>query len=63
MKQILKAAEAAGFFTLVDYGISIDDVNEEFALSKAYLSYPMRSWPEYLTASRPATKGYTGQVR
>ncbi|KAH7362803.1 leucoanthocyanidin dioxygenase [Plectosphaerella cucumerina] len=39
-KQLVEAAETAGFFTLVDHGISIDEINNQFELSRAFFNLP-----------------------
>lgn len=39
-KQLLEAAETAGFLTLVDHGISIEDIEKQFAMSKAFFALP-----------------------
>ncbi|KAH8898695.1 leucoanthocyanidin dioxygenase [Thozetella sp. PMI_491] len=35
-KQLMDAAENSGFFTLIDHGITIDEIEAQFALSKKY---------------------------
>lgn len=39
-KQLVEAAETAGFLTLVDHGISIKDIESQFAMSKAFFDLP-----------------------
>ncbi|KAF2642454.1 Clavaminate synthase-like protein [Massarina eburnea CBS 473.64] len=39
-QQLVEAAEKTGFFTLVDHGITIDDINSQFAKSEAYFALP-----------------------
>ncbi|EXJ87666.1 hypothetical protein A1O1_04590 [Capronia coronata CBS 617.96] len=39
-KQLLEAAEYAGFFTLVDHGISEEEIESQFAISKSYFGLP-----------------------
>jgi isopenicillin N synthase-like dioxygenase len=39
-KQLVDAAETAGFFTLVDHGITIAEIEKQFALSKAFFDLP-----------------------
>lgn len=39
-QQLVKAAETAGFFTLIDHGITIDEIETQFALSKAFFDLP-----------------------
>ena len=36
----MEAAETAGFFTLIDHGITIDEINAQFALSEKYFALP-----------------------
>lgn len=38
--QLLNAAEYAGFFTLVDHGISKEEIEAQFAISKAFFDLP-----------------------
>lgn len=38
--QLLNAAENAGFFTLVDHGISKEEIEAQFAISKAFFDLP-----------------------
>lgn len=33
---MLEACEHTGFLTLVDHGITVDEINDQFALSKAF---------------------------
>ena len=39
-KQLVDAAENSGFLMLVDHGISIDEINQQFAISKAFFQLP-----------------------
>ncbi|KEF54837.1 uncharacterized protein A1O9_09279 [Exophiala aquamarina CBS 119918] len=39
-KELVAAAENAGFFTLVDHGISVEEIEAEFAISKGFFSLP-----------------------
>lgn len=39
-KQLLKAAETAGFMALVDHGVTIEDIENQFAMSKAFFALP-----------------------
>lgn len=39
-KELVEAAEGAGFFTLVDHGISVDEINRQFAISEAFFKLP-----------------------
>jgi isopenicillin N synthase-like dioxygenase len=39
-KELLAAAETAGFLSLVDHGITIEEINRQFELSRAYFSLP-----------------------
>ena len=39
-KELVEAAETAGFFTLVDHGITIDEIEAQFALSKKFFDLP-----------------------
>ncbi|KAH8675237.1 leucoanthocyanidin dioxygenase [Ilyonectria robusta] len=67
IKELLAAAETAGFFTLVDHGISIEEINAQFALSREYFNLPQEvkgriphdiktnnGW-EYKSQIRPST--------
>ncbi|KAJ5397852.1 hypothetical protein N7509_005965 [Penicillium cosmopolitanum] len=38
--QLIEAAEYAGFFTLVDHGISKEDIEAQFSISKAFFDLP-----------------------
>lgn len=40
IKELVEAAETTGFFTLVDHGISIEEINAQFALSREYFNLP-----------------------
>lgn len=40
ISQLLNAAEYAGFFTLVDHGISKEEIEAQFAISKAFFDLP-----------------------
>lgn len=39
-KQLVHAAETAGFLTLVDHGITIDEIEAQFAISKSFFDLP-----------------------
>jgi isopenicillin N synthase-like dioxygenase len=40
-KQLVEAAENAGFLTLVDHGISVEEIEAQFSISKAFFGlYP-----------------------
>ncbi|KAJ5580008.1 leucoanthocyanidin dioxygenase [Penicillium hispanicum] len=39
-QHLVEAAQTAGFFTIIDHEISIDEINAQFALSKAYFDLP-----------------------
>lgn len=39
-KQLLDAAEYAGFFTLVDHGITVDEIEGQFKISKDFFDLP-----------------------
>ncbi|EON98461.1 putative leucoanthocyanidin dioxygenase protein [Phaeoacremonium minimum UCRPA7] len=39
-KQLVEAAEFAGFFTLVDHGITVEEIEAEFAISKKFFELP-----------------------
>lgn len=39
-KQLLEAAETAGFMALVDHGVTIEDIENQFAMSKAFFALP-----------------------
>ncbi|OKL55454.1 hypothetical protein UA08_09277 [Talaromyces atroroseus] len=69
-KQLLDAAETAGFLTLVDHGITVDEIEKQFALSKAFFDLPAKvksktphdtksnnGW-EYKAQLRPSTGTY-----
>lgn len=36
----MEAAETAGFLTLVDHGITIEEIEKQFAISKAFFDLP-----------------------
>ncbi|KAJ4375342.1 hypothetical protein N0V83_002428 [Neocucurbitaria cava] len=38
--QLVEAAETAGFFTLIDHGITVEEINAQFALSETYFALP-----------------------
>lgn len=40
IQQLLKASETIGFFSLVDHGITVDEINAQFEISKAYFKLP-----------------------
>ncbi|KEF54109.1 uncharacterized protein A1O9_09904 [Exophiala aquamarina CBS 119918] len=69
-QQLVEAAETAGFLTLVDHGISVDEIKQQFAISKAFFALPHESkgktphdlktnngW-EYKAQLRPSTGVY-----
>ncbi|KAH7035964.1 leucoanthocyanidin dioxygenase [Microdochium trichocladiopsis] len=69
-KQLVEAAEFAGFFTLVDHGISVEEIEAQFALSKTFFDLPAEvkgrtphdrktnnGW-EYKAQLRPSTGTY-----
>ncbi|KAH8698971.1 leucoanthocyanidin dioxygenase [Talaromyces proteolyticus] len=69
-KQLVKAAETAGFLTLVDHGITVDEIEKQFAISKSFFDLPAESkgktphdsksnngW-EYKAQLRPSTGTY-----
>ncbi|KAB8214635.1 hypothetical protein BDV33DRAFT_228146 [Aspergillus novoparasiticus] len=39
-EQLVKGAETAGFFSLVDHGITVEEINNQFALSRAFFALP-----------------------
>jgi isopenicillin N synthase-like dioxygenase len=39
----VEAAETAGFLTLVDHGITIDEIEAQFALSKTFFDLPQEA--------------------
>ncbi|EON97866.1 putative gibberellin 20- protein [Phaeoacremonium minimum UCRPA7] len=39
-KELVEAAETAGFFTLVDHGITIEEIESQFALSRKFFDLP-----------------------
>ena len=39
-QEILHAAETVGFLSLVDHGITNDEINAQFELSKKYFALP-----------------------
>ncbi|KAL4783764.1 hypothetical protein BJX76DRAFT_348322 [Aspergillus varians] len=66
-QQLVDAAETAGFLTLVDHGITVEEINTQFALSKAFFDLPRdvkaqiphnlitnNGW-EYYSQIRPST--------
>lgn len=69
-QQLLKAAEGAGFLTLVDHGITVQEIEKQFAISKAFFDLPPEikgktphdtksnnGW-EYKAQLRPSTGTY-----
>ncbi|KAL2813468.1 iron/ascorbate family oxidoreductase [Aspergillus cavernicola] len=69
-QQLIDAAENAGFFTLVDHGISKEEIDAQFAISKAFFNLPSEikaktphdtttnnGW-EYKAQLRPSTGTY-----
>lgn len=38
---MIEAAEHAGFFMLIDHGISKEDIEAQFAISRAFFDLPM----------------------
>lgn len=40
IQKLLEASETIGFFSLVDHGITIDEINAQFELSKKYFDLP-----------------------
>ncbi|KAF7514886.1 hypothetical protein G7054_g14913 [Neopestalotiopsis clavispora] len=69
-KLLVDAAENAGFFTLVDHGISIAEIEQQFAISKSFFDLPAETkaktahdtktnngW-EYKAQLRPSTGTY-----
>lgn len=39
-KQLVEAAERAGFFTLIDHGITKDEIEAEFSVSREFFNLP-----------------------
>ena len=39
-KELVKACEYTGFLTLIDHGITVEEINAQFETSKAYFSLP-----------------------
>lgn len=39
-EQLVHAAETAGFLTLVDHGISVEEIEAQFAISKSFFGLP-----------------------
>jgi len=39
-KQLVEGAETAGFLTLVDHGITIEEIESQFAISKSFFDLP-----------------------
>ncbi|EFY94420.2 gibberellin 20-oxidase [Metarhizium robertsii ARSEF 23] len=69
-KQLLEAAEVTGFFTLVDHGITIDEIEAQFRAAENFFSLPAKvkdkvrhdprtnnGW-EYKAQLRPSTGTY-----
>lgn len=69
-QQLLKAAEGAGFFTLVDHGIAVEEIEKQFSISRAFFDLPIEvkgktphdtktnnGW-EYKAQLRPSTGTY-----
>ncbi|KAH8680959.1 iron/ascorbate family oxidoreductase [Xylariales sp. PMI_506] len=42
-KELVAAAEHAGFLTLVDHGITIEEIEAQFAISQAYFGLPLET--------------------
>lgn len=40
-KELVDAAENVGFFTVVDHELSVEEIKEQFAVSKRYFSQPL----------------------
>lgn len=40
-EQLVSAAEGAGFLTLVDHGITIEEIEAQFEISKKFFALPM----------------------
>ncbi|KAL2825770.1 leucoanthocyanidin dioxygenase [Aspergillus cavernicola] len=66
-QQLVEAAETAGFLTLVDHGITVEEINAQFSLSKTFFDLPLdvkakiphslstnNGW-EYYSQIRPST--------
>ncbi|KPI43113.1 uncharacterized protein AB675_1724 [Cyphellophora attinorum] len=69
-RQLIEAAETAGFFTLIDHGISTDEIEREFDVSRRFFALPAdvkgktpherstnNGW-EYKAQLRPSTGTY-----
>lgn len=69
-QQLLDAAETAGFLTLIDHGITVEEIDRQFAISKAFFDLPAEvkgktphstktnnGW-EYKAQLRPSTGTY-----
>ncbi|KID73315.1 hypothetical protein MBR_07191, partial [Metarhizium brunneum ARSEF 3297] len=69
-KQLLEAAEVTGFFTLVDHGITIDEIEAQFRAAENFFTLPAKvkdkvrhdprtnnGW-EYKAQLRPSTGAY-----
>ncbi|KAF9893444.1 hypothetical protein FE257_010756 [Aspergillus nanangensis] len=39
-QQLVNAAESAGFLTLIDHGITIEEIEQQFAISKGFFGLP-----------------------
>ncbi|KAF4771406.1 hypothetical protein N7455_007890 [Penicillium solitum] len=64
ISQLLNAAENAGFFTLVDHGISKEEIEAQFAISKAFFDLPAEEKAK--TPHNPKTNNgweYKAQLR
>ncbi|KAJ9157259.1 Oxoglutarate/iron-dependent dioxygenase [Pleurostoma richardsiae] len=40
MNQLMEASETSGFFTLVDHGISVEEIEEQFAIAQVFFALP-----------------------
>ncbi|KAL4879452.1 iron/ascorbate family oxidoreductase [Aspergillus karnatakaensis] len=69
-KQLINAAEYVGFFTLIDHGITVDEIEAQFAISRQFFDLPAdvkaktphdtksnNGW-EYKAQLRPSTGTY-----
>jgi len=43
IEQLVEAAENAGFLTLVDHGISVDEIEAQFAISRAFFGLSLET--------------------
>jgi isopenicillin N synthase-like dioxygenase len=61
-EQLVEAAENAGFLTLVDHGISVDEIEAQFAISRAFFGLSLETKGK-TPHSRKTNNGWEYMVR